>query len=319
MPTSTVPLLTQYYEGSISAARCVSAITHEGTTWATGADLLLLLSRLPDIDADLGKTWALVKTQASRVEPAKGPQRWLHMVVQNQGPHAELRGSPRHVVEDLLPVCIPLKGRPTKRATNLLRLTILDCRWQHGLSGEDLSAAFINHFVSARDSTETLERSTLLLLLKCSATTQFRVLARTLAWMTRRSAAQAEALASNRRELKNVQEQKSSLATDVTNLRTQVTDLVKKLEATSTQVSNLERQLRESRDTASLRVHDLSGHVSGTLAGRIAPLLQQATDALEMSEPRVRAAREFIDTAQDDIGELRRWLTAESTSERPTA
>ena len=311
--------MTQYYEEVISAARCVSAIKHEGTTWATGAYLPLLLSRLPDIDADLGRTWALARTQASLVEPAGGLRRWLHMVIWNQDAHGELRGNPRHVVDDLLPVCIPLKGKPPKRAMNLLRLTILDLRWQHGLSGEDLAATFIKHLVNAKDSTETLERSMLVSFLKCSSTTQFRAFARTLAWMTRQSAAQAEAFASSRRELKNIQEQKSRLSTDVAELRTQVADLVKKLKATNTQTSNLERQLQESTDSASLRVHDLSGQVSGTLTGRIAPLLQQATDALEMSQPRVRAAREFIDTAQDGIGELRRWLTAESTSERPTA
>ena len=322
-PALAAPPIVQYYEGGMPAARCVSAIRRGGLTWIGDADSQWLLGRLRDLDPDLGKTWTLVKGQASRDAPIGGLRHWLNLVVQNQAARGGQSKSPRYVVEDLLLTWAPLKGRPAKRAVHLLKLTILDMHWQRRLSDEprlsderrllleNLEAAFVRHFVSARDSTEALERHVFVASLKCGSTPQFRAFSRTLAWKVRQSARQAEDLA-------KAQKQTTKLNADVAQLEGQVKDLEGQVKDLTDRVLSLEHDLQESRDSAILRLHDLSGQVSGQLNGRVDQLLGQANEALDMNEPRVRAAREFVETARDGIGALTQWLAAELISERPT-
>lgn len=312
------PAIVQYYNGRLSATRCASSVRREGLAWTGDADSKSLLRRLADLDPDLGKTWTLVRGGASRAEPIPGLRRWLRLVVEDLGARGMQSMDPRHVVEDLLPASVPLKGRTDKRTVHLLRLTILDLHWQGCLSGEDVAGAFVRYFVNSRDSTEALERHALVALLKCSGAPQFRALSRTIGWSLRRSAEQSVALAASGRDLRRVREEKVALETDVVDLKGKVDDLRNQLEARAAQVRRLENQLQESRDSAILRLHDLAGQVSGKLNGRIDRLLAQASEALAMREPRVRAAREFVQTSQEGIGELTRWLAAELTSGRPT-
>ena len=312
------PAIVKYYNGKLSAARCASAVRREGLAWIGDADSQWLLGRLPDLDPDLGKTWTLVRGEASRVEPIPGLRRWLRLVVEDQGARGMQSMDPRHVVEDLLPAWVPLKGRPDKRAVHLLRLTILDLHWHRCLSGKDVAEAFARYFVNSRDSTEALERHTLVALLKCSGIPQFRVLSRMIGWSLRRSAQQSRALAAGERDLRKIQEDRVALEATVVDLKGKIDDLRNQLEARATQVQRLENELQESRDSAILRLHDMAGQVNGKLNGRIDRLLAQASEALAMREPRVRAAREFVQTSQEDIGELTRWLAAELTSGRPT-
>ena len=313
---SVAPPIVQYYEGRMPAARCVSTIRRGGLTWIGDADSQWLLGRLRDLDPDLGKTWTLVTGQVSRAEPIGGLRRWLHLVVQDQSASGGQSTNPRYVVDDILATLVPLKGRPAKRALHLLKLTILDLQWQDRqcdkLSVEDaVAAAFVRHFVSATDSADALARHALVSFLKCVSIPQLRALSRTHAWRVRLAARQADELAST-------QERKIQLTAEVATLKGKVDDLRAQLSAKTQRVLSLERELQESRDSAILRLHDLSGQVSGKLNKRVNQLLGQANEALGMNEPRVRAAREFVETARDDIGELTQWLAAELTSERPT-
>ena len=317
-PTRPVSPIVRYYEGELPATRCASELRRQ-EVWTDSRDLQSLLPRLSELDSDLAKTWTLVKGEARRAEPVSALRRWLHMVVRAQGTRDDDARHARHVVEDVLPESAPLKGKAPKRTTYLLKLTILDLRWQRDLSVEHVVRALVNHFVNARESTDALERHALAFLLLLGNTSQLRSVSRTLAWMTRQSAAQADELATTRRDLENVQRQNGELATAVRGLNERVSELDIGLEAAYERIRVLEGELAQARDSAVLRLHHLVGHVSGAVNGRINPLLQQATDALRMTDPQVRAANEFVETAQSSILELIRWLAAESTSERPTA
>jgi hypothetical protein len=244
---------------------------------------------------------------------------WIHIVVQHQRDDAAVTATPAQALEDVLPQLLPVKVKPSRRAFHLVKLLVLDLRWQRGLIGEQLADVLADYFVARRDATDTLERQTFASLLKAGSVPALRSLSRMLGWSARRSAAQATEVADLRRQLAASVDKNTTLNTEVMRLRGDVQSLNQQIAEAAVCLRDLEQQLQDCRNSATLRLQDVAGQVSGKLAGRVSALLAQADDALALNEPSVRAGQEFIRLIQSEIRELQQWLGAVLTSEQPTA
>jgi hypothetical protein len=283
----------------------------------SGEGLRELLEEMLTLDADFGRTWALMKAEVSRVSPRRVLATWLHLVVDRFAdlpPASE--ASPRAILEQTIARQLPAKGKISNRSLNLWRLVLLDLRWHKNLSVHEIAATSAGHFVAGTERQEPLDGKLFGDLIR-SSRPQLIANSRGLAWAFRLAATQAADLSATRRELKELQDSNRLLSEDVRSLRATCAGLRDDVSKAEARANEAERREKESRDTAILRRHALAGRVSGMLKGRVIPLLDQAREALAVVPARVKIADEFVTTVVDVSRESLTWLAVESTSEQP--
>ncbi|MEZ5285557.1 MAG: hypothetical protein R2712_12295 [Vicinamibacterales bacterium] len=310
--------LTDYYEGKVPARQCLDRMRREGRFSTPDAVQRELLERLDTLDPGLDKTWALVKGELRRPSPAGILVEWLHRVSTKENRADAIPVSVRSALASLTETCLPAKGKVTRRSQNVWRLGVLDLRWQRDITVEQLALVLAEHFVRAAERSDVVEKRVLTTLLHGSKA-QLAGAALYVTWMLRLSSGQAAELATTRSDLETAREQRTRLRADLTAAGETITTLSGQLADSAKREAELLREMQEAHDAATLRLHELAGKATGKLTARIGPLLNQAEDALTMSEPSIRAAREFIETAKNESEGLVQWLRAESTSEPPTA